>query len=59
MKPKFISLEKAGEFLGVSKRTIYRMVAEGELPKWKKIRGRSVFELAVLEAFEGATEGGR
>ena len=51
MNPEFVTLDTAAELLAISKRTLYRMVAEGELPKWKKIRGRSVMRLADIKAY--------
>lgn len=51
MKPKYISLEAAAKYLGMSRRTLYRMMHDGQLPMWKKIRGRSVIELEAVETF--------
>ena len=44
------SLDQAAQLIGVSRRTIYTLIAEGQLPS-KKIRARRVITRAALEAF--------
>lgn len=45
-----LGLDDAAKWLGVSRRTIERLIADGILPKIK-IRSRSVVALSALEAY--------
>lgn len=40
--PQMLSIKQAAQQIGVSVRTFYRMMADGQFPPAKKIRGRSV-----------------
>lgn len=58
---QLLSVERACKYLDVSKTTLYRLMAEGELPYVKFIRGRRI-KVADLDRLVGvhyfnATEG--
>jgi excisionase family DNA binding protein len=46
--PMLVSVEKAASLLGVHPRTVYRMLADGELP-FVKIGRRTLLSVASLE----------
>lgn len=53
MSRKFLKDTEVAERYGVSKRTVYRMVATGRIPPSMKLSdGVSRWDIADLEAFE-------
>lgn len=50
IEPIAVSPEGAARYVGVSKRTIYNLIADGTLVA-RKFRGRTLVEVAGLKAF--------
>lgn len=48
---RFHPLHEVADLLGVSKRTVYRLIASGDLPKLK-VRGRSVVSEAAIAKYQ-------
>lgn len=54
---QLVTMSQAAELLSVSRRTIERMIASGQLAK-TKVRGRSMIALQELERFIRSQMGG-
>lgn len=60
MNDRLVSIREAASRLGVSVRTVWRMIADGQLPKPTKVRARSMVPERHLDAIvggEGAARG--
>jgi excisionase family DNA binding protein len=54
MTPALLSVNDAAAYLGISRATVYRLAAEcgaGKGPRVTKVRGRSMFKRAELDAY--------
>jgi excisionase family DNA binding protein len=55
MLPMLVSIEKAAHLLGVAPRTVYRMLADHELP-YVKVGRRTLLSVGSLESWIAAHE---
>jgi len=59
LPPRGLCRVQAAEYIGVSPSTFDKMVADGEMPAPKRIRGRVIFDLKQLDcAFSAFDDGG-
>nr|WP_249133664.1 hypothetical protein [Bradyrhizobium sp. AUGA SZCCT0177] len=59
LPPRGLSRSQAAEYVGISPSTFDKMVAAGEMPGPKRLRGRVVFDLKKLDcAFDAFDDGG-
>jgi predicted DNA-binding transcriptional regulator AlpA len=59
LPPRGLSRVQAAEFIGVSPSTFDKMVAAGEMPAPKRIRGRVVWDRKQVDcAFDAFDDGG-
>ena len=59
LPPRGLSRVQAAEYIGVSPSTFDKMVAEGDMPPPKKIRGRVIWDRKQLDcAFDAFDDGG-
>ena len=59
LPPRGLSRVQAAEYIGVSPSTFDKMVAEGEMPPPKRIRGRVIWDRKALDcAFDAFDDGG-
>jgi excisionase family DNA binding protein len=60
LPPRGLSRVQAAEYIGVSPSTFDKMVADGEMPVPKRIRGRVIWDLKRLDcAFDALDDGGQ
>lgn len=58
LPPRGLSRLQAAEYIGVSPSTFDKMVADGEMPAPKKIRGRVIWDRKQLDCAFDAFDGG-
>lgn len=59
LPPRGLSRVQAAEYIGVSPSTFDKMVADGEMPRAKRIRGRVIWDRKQLDcAFDAFDDGG-
>jgi excisionase family DNA binding protein len=59
LPPRGLSRVQAAEYIGVSPSTFDKMVADGEMPAPKRIRGRVIWDRKQLDcAFDAFDHGG-
>lgn len=60
MNDRLISIKESASRLGISVRTLYRMIADKQIPEPIKIRSRSMIPERCLDAItRGASKGQR
>ena len=48
---RYLNIKEVGEYLGLSRMTVYNMVKDGQLPQGRKFRGARRWDFEELKDF--------